>query len=465
MSDDPSPRGHGRLAHSFVAITATLALVIGAFSAYAIASYVRARDIGTETFGGSRSGAGEPDPAVGPCAEDVCNYLLLGSDSRRGLTPEEQAQFGTDAHNGGTARADTIMLVQLDPKREKAVVLSFPRDLWVQIPGRGWDKINTSFEGGVGGGGPLRVARTVHRLTGLRVNHFLYVDLVGFQRVIDTLGGVEMCIPFDVQDPLSALDLKAGCQTLNGQEALAYVRTRHLPCDEAAPDLRRIARQQQFLRAVINQLLEPRELVRAPALVEPVLGNLKRDPELPIADLAYLVGRLRGLETGAVEFRAVPAVPDTVLSPGATAISILRPDPSAGAIFGALRSGASLPDVGTELINTPTSPANIVVAVIDDGSRGAASGVEDVLSTSGFDISPGIVPFEDAGVAVRGPAIVYTPGHLEEAEVVGQFLPGSKLHEARLSDGWDVAVVVTPGYVPPPLGEGPAEPDCIAPNV
>ena len=80
------------------------------------------------------------------------------------------------------------------------------------------------------------------------MNHFLYVDLLGFQRVVDTLGGVEMCIPFDVQDPLSALDLRAGCQTLDGRQALGYVRTRHLPCDAAAPDLSRIGRQQQFLR-------------------------------------------------------------------------------------------------------------------------------------------------------------------------------------------------------------------------
>jgi LCP family protein required for cell wall assembly len=226
MSDDPSSRGHGRLAHGLIGISATFALVVGVFSAYGMASYLRARDVGEEPFASSE----EPeDPAVGPCVEDVCNYLLLGSDSRRGLTPEEQVQFGTDEHIGGTFRADTIMLVHLDPAREKAVVLPFPRDLWVQIPGRGWNRINTSFEGGLAGGGPLQVARTVHRLTGLKINHFLYADLLGFQRVVDTMGGVEMCIPFDVQDPLSALDLKAGCQTLDGRQALGTFRATRSP--------------------------------------------------------------------------------------------------------------------------------------------------------------------------------------------------------------------------------------------
>jgi LCP family protein required for cell wall assembly len=465
MSEETPRHRLGRIARVLVGTTATLAMVVGAFSAYAMVSYLDARDEGTLAFGEPADGTEETP--VGPCVEEVCNYLLLGSDSRRGLTPEELEAFGDNEHIGGTFRADTIMLVQLDPRREKAVVLSFPRDLWVQIPGRGEDRINTSFEGGVNGGGPLGVAATIHRLTGLKVNHFLYVDLLGFQQVVDTLGGVEMCVPFDVQDPLSALDLKAGCQTLDGRQALGYVRTRHLPCDDAAPDLSRIGRQQQFLRAVINQLLAPEEIVRAPGLVKPVLASLKRDEGLTIADLANLVGRLQGISTGAVEFRAVPATPDTVLPPGfSSEISILRADPSARAIFRALRDGTALPDAGTELINTPTSPANIPVAVLDDASGDVAGEVEDVLSTSGFDVSPGILPFAEAEIPVDGPAIVYTRGHSEEAQVVAQYLPGVELHEvARSSAPWEVAVISTSGYRPDVLGSGGGSvPECVQPN-
>ena len=133
MSDETSPHGLGRIARVLVGTTATLAMVVGAFSAYAMVSYLGARDDGTVIF--PTDGEGTEDAPVGPCVEEVCNYLLLGSDSRKGLTPEEQEQFGTDENIGDVFRSDTIMLVQLDPRREKAVVLSFPRDLWVKIPG------------------------------------------------------------------------------------------------------------------------------------------------------------------------------------------------------------------------------------------------------------------------------------------------------------------------------------------
>ena len=110
-----------------------------------------------------------------------------------------------------------------------------------------------------------------------------------------------------IADPNSGLNIEPGCQRLDGTQALAYVRSRHLPCDHV-PDFARIGRQQQFLRAVVNQMLQPSMVVKAPALVSPVLENLRRDEGLLPSDLVYLVGQLRGLSTGAVEFRAVPGV-------------------------------------------------------------------------------------------------------------------------------------------------------------
>ena len=206
LAEPHPPARRGSAARRFLAVTAVLSLLVSGGAAFGVAKYFSIRTAGVIPVD-QPVGA-----AFGPCVKDVCTYLLLGSDSRSGLTPGEQQHFGTNGDIGGQSRADTIMLVQTDPAREKAVVLSFPRDLWVDIPGHGFDKINAAFEGGVEHGGPALMIRTIHRLTGLRVNHVLYVDLAGFQGVIDSMGGVDMCIPFDMQDPLTGLDLRAGCQ-------------------------------------------------------------------------------------------------------------------------------------------------------------------------------------------------------------------------------------------------------------
>lgn len=441
----------------FVALSASLALVIGAGAAYGFATYQAAREAGVvrdfEPDGSTGSG---PDVPIGPCLRSACNYLLLGSDSRASLTPEQQEQFGSDEVIGGENRSDTIMLVHTDPNRERVVIVSFPRDLWVEIPGRGFGKINSAFEGGIEGGGPQLVARTIHRLTGLRISHFLYVDLGGFQGVVDTLGGVQMCIPTDVSDINAGLDLKAGCQTLDGSQSLAYVRTRNLPCD-TVPDFARIGRQQQFLRALINRLLQPAELVRLPSLIGPILENMRRDEGLTPADLAYLVGQLRGITTGAADFRAVSGTGETV-----DGLSVIRMDPAAEDLFAALREGGPLPETGVDLAGTPPSEATIRVPVVEHGRDTAAAEVERILSEGGFDVSPGIVGYAAFGVDVPGSAIVYAPGGEVEAQVVARYFPDLRLVAVEDLGGSSVAIVVSPSYRPQPVGdEAPSPTDCI----
>lgn len=477
---------YGRAPRLLIAIAASLAFAIAAVSAASSLVWVRAWRIGTvyteELFVGgvtpSSSVSASPLPPTGKCSENPCNFLLLGSDSRSGLTAEQQTQFGTDDQIGGSNRADTIMLVHTDPRTGGSVIVSFPRDLWVEIPGHGADRINAAFEGGLERGGPGLMAQTVANLTGLRIDHFLYVDLAGFQRVVDTLGGVQMCVPaYDVNTPgwltqstatgerqvydsrvgrvvdlNTGLDVKAGCQRMDGVTALAFVRTRHLPCD-TIPDFARIGRQQQFLRALINQMLRPSQLARAPGLVEPVLANLKRDESFLPGDLIYLVGQMRGLSTGATEFRAVPGVEGTVGSR-----SVVLMDPRAQEIFSAIRQGQPLPEVGTELGNTPISPANVNVAVIDAQSLGKATVVQILLANAGFDVDPGIWPGWRTPKGIRGLTLVYRPGAEREASVVHAYLPGVRVVESAKLEGVPVAVVVDPTFQPqvvgPPGGAG-----------
>ncbi len=463
--------GHGTVARLLVGVTASIALLVGLVTIGVTLRWLQLRDVGVEPFT-EVAPSGAPSAAPGPCAQKACNYLLLGSDSRAGL-PDE---FGTNEDIGGTTRADTIMLVHTDPRLKKAIVLSFPRDLWVRIPGRGFDRINTAFEGGVKGGGPQLMAQTISDLTRLPIDHYLYLDLDGFRNIVDTLGGVDMCIPAynvntpgwltgtdadgqptrvyvddvgHIADPNSGLNIEPGCQRLDGTQSLAYVRSRHLPCDHV-PDFSRIGRQQQFLRAVVNQMLRPSVVVKAPSLVSPVLENLRRDEGLLPSDLVYLVGQLRGLNTGAVEFRAVPGVAGWE---GTRAV--VRVDPSATKIFAAIRDGLALGVAGTQLISTPPSEANTTVAVVDARSGGKASGVADVLADAGFDVSAGIWSEEKGPADVRGPAIVFRPGADVYAQVVSAYFPGLAVIESDQLRGVQVAIVVPASYVPVLPGDGP----------
>jgi LCP family protein required for cell wall assembly len=467
----------GKVARALVGVSASLAIVIGLVVAGLTVWLVQLRDVGADDDFVAVAPSGSAAPSD-PCARGACNYLLLGSDSRANLSPEEQERLGSNASLGGANRADTIMLVHTDPRLKKAIVLSFPRDLWVEIPGRGHDRINAAFEDGADGGGAQLMAQTISDLTGLGIDHYLYVDLEGFRRTVETLGGVDMCIPAynvntpgylthtisddttrqvyypeegHIADPNSGLNIVPGCQRLDGRQALAYVRARHLPCDHI-PDFARIGRQQQFLRAIVNQMLRPSVIVKAPALVGPVLENLRRDAGLVPSDLVYLVGQLRGLSTGAVEFRTVPGVAASVGSK-----SVLRMDPSAEQIFRAIRQGRPIGSAGTKLVNTPPSEANVRVAVVDVDSADPASRVEAVLADAGFDISPGILPSSEAPSGVQGPAIVHRPGASAHAGVVSAYFPELPVVEAPDLHGAQVALVVPGSYRVPAPGGGDGE--------
>jgi LCP family protein required for cell wall assembly len=480
----PSGSAPARWVRVLVAVSASFALVVGVIGAASTVRWVQLRNVGTDdTFRRTTGIGSSPDP-TNKCSDRPCNYLLLGSDSRAGLPIDQQHQFGTNKDIGGGDRADTIMLVHTDPALQKAIVLSFPRDLWVRVAdGHGQNKINAAFEGGVNGGGPQLMAETVTSLTGLSIDHYLYIDLAGFENVVETLGGVTLCIPeyqvntpgvllqhtksggmqpitYDevghVADPNTGLDVTPGCHRLGGYQALAYVRTRSLPCD-SIPDFARIGRQQQFLRALINQMLRPAELAKAPSLVEPILASMHRDSGFLPGDLVYLVGQLRGLSTGAVEFRAVPGTGGT-----REGKSVVLMDASAEQIFAAIRDGKQIGDIGTSLLNTPPSEANTTVAVVDDGAGSRAEEVETLLSNAGFDVSPGVVDGPPPA-GVHGPAVVYAPGKDAYAQVVHAYFPDLPMVASKHLTGAPVAVVVTPSYQPEPSGPPAAPPGSACP--
>lgn len=174
-------------------------------------------------------------------------FLLAGSDSREGLSPEEQAKLGTGSDAG--RRTDTIMLLYVPPLG-KAALVSVPRDSYVAIPGHGKNKINAAYSFG----GPKLLVQTVEQNTGLRVDGYAEIGFGGFASMVDAVGGVELCLKEAIVDKDSNLDVQAGCQTFDGPTALGYVRMRKA---DPLGDLGRVQRQREVLGVLARKVVSP----------------------------------------------------------------------------------------------------------------------------------------------------------------------------------------------------------------
>ncbi|WP_419222913.1 LCP family protein [Gordonia sp. CPCC 206044] len=174
------------------------------------------------------------------------NWLIVGTDSRADLSDEQRAQLSTGDSDG--SRTDTIMMVHKPPSG-RAMIISIPRDLYVPIPGQGSHKINAAFNFG----GPQLLAQTVEQLTEVRIDHYAEIGFGGFDRVVDAVGGVTICIDQPLNDPKAGLRLTKGCHDLNGRQALGLVRTRAFP----NADLERVVNQRKFLNALMAKATSP----------------------------------------------------------------------------------------------------------------------------------------------------------------------------------------------------------------
>lgn len=168
-------------------------------------------------------------------------YLLVGSDSRRGLTAAEQKELSTGGDGGGEGRTDTIML--LHTGSGPTLLMSIPRDSIVPIPGNGTTKINAAYAFG----GPKLLVQTIENNTGIRIDDYVEVGFGGLVKVVDSLGGIEICPKEDIKDKDSGLDVKKGCQEADGKTALAYSRNRH---SFTTQDIQRVQSQREVIGAI-----------------------------------------------------------------------------------------------------------------------------------------------------------------------------------------------------------------------
>ena len=312
----------------WIAGVLVLVLVAGSLTAY-----IKYRDVWNSIHRVQVSGLGKRPPRYNT---NALNILLIGSDSRGGAN----SRFGAGVSG---QRSDTIMILHINPGHRGATVISIPRDSMVPVlacpaagpgapgqravPGQ-TERINATFASG----GPGCLWKTVEQETGIRVDHFIELTFTGFERVINDIGGVNICLPEAVDDPDSGLRLAAGLHHVGGAEALAFWRERHIG---TGSDLQRIQRD-QFLMASLLQGIAHSDILGSPSRIYSVVvdtaGAMTTDTGLDLTAMVRIVESLRGLSTGAVQFVQVPEVP----YPGDPQAEVVFEQPQASELFRAI---------------------------------------------------------------------------------------------------------------------------------
>jgi LCP family protein required for cell wall assembly len=330
------------------------------------------------------------------------NILVYGDDSRKGLDAHEQYILHT-GNLQGTDNTDTIMIVHLSPGRHLVTVMSIPRDTMVPqyqcdagngYPGQQADPNSyVMINSLLAAGGPGCLWKTVEQQTGIFISHFIGIGMYGFVKVVDDLGGVNVCVPFKVNDPVSGLDLSAGEQHINGVQALAFWRTRE--DIGTGSDLERIQRDQFMSAQVVKGVLSSGLLsnpLRLLSVVSDAAAYMTTDAGMTASDLVGIGESLRHLSSKDVQFITAP---NQAWPPNPDRVQFAQPQ--ANEVFSAIAHDVTVPKVKVAPSATPssggaqvltTSPSNVKVKILNgSGVAGIASQAAAGLTSRGFDVT------------------------------------------------------------------------------
>ncbi|MGY1750925.1 LCP family protein [Modestobacter sp. SYSU DS0511] len=337
--------------------------------------------------------SGNSDVNGGAHAGSEMNLLLVGMDSRKGLTPEQQRLFSTGEADG-VLNTDSMMLVHVPADGSAASFVSLPRDTYVSIPGYGKGRLNSAYARGhnaAPGGevekdaaGAQLLVQTVSQFTGLRIDHFAEINLLGFINLSTIVGGVEVNLCEATRDVYSGADFPAGVQTITGADALKFVRQRH----GLRSDLDRVVRQQVYIAGTLRNVLSSNlllDLGKQQAIVEQVGSSITFDRGLDVFDLA---AQMQNVQPGNLSFQTIPGLTDAtvdgadVLQPPSQAVvndffASLTADPAPAAPAAAPSSAAPA-----------LAPSAVTVSVLNgSGVSGAAATAATTLTAGGFQAS------------------------------------------------------------------------------
>ena len=366
-------------------------------------------------------------------------FLVIGSDSREAVNQEDRNELSVGSTPG--QRSDSMMLVRLNHERDRVTVVGIPRDLWVDIPGEGEDKINAAYAYG----GPQLAVRTVESVTDVRVDHYVEVDFTGFVDVVDALDGIRVCLPEPVNDPKAHLDMAAGTHRVDGTEALAFARTRAT----ARGDLDRIDRQQQVLSAMLDQALSSETLsdpAKLTAFLDSALSSVTVDSGLDTSTINELAYQMRNLDMGSVTFTQIPIADMNHWTPRGD-VALLWDEPASRELFADVRADRPI----TEPEEEPSpeeggrpAPDDIRVRVFNGiGTPGLGAQVDTGLTGAGFEVTDPAENWSSSDVPTT--EVRYGPGDGTDAAYVAEMIPGSEAVEDDTLDG-ELQIVIGFNY-------------------
>ncbi|MFI9825303.1 LCP family protein [Streptomyces sp. NPDC052013] len=371
-----------------------------------------------------------------PEAGDGMNVLLVGTDGREKLSEEQRRAYrlgGAPCHC-----TDTIMIVHISEDRERASVVSLPRDSYAMTPPH-TDRVSGEQHKGhplklnaaYAEGGPQLTVRTVEKMTRVKIDHYLEVDFTSFMKTVDVVGGVEICTDRHLKDSHTGLDLPAGRHTLRGGQALQYVRARYV---DGASDLGRMQRQQRFMAALVDRvtssgiLLNPMKF-RDVTLA--VLGSVRADKGFGTDELLDLGRAMRNFSPSSSEFTTVPIATMGYAVKGVG--STLKWDPEKSEqIFEALRRDQplSVHRPRDAALRVPVDPKQIRVQVQNGtGTAGLGRRVDAALAATGFATTK--APVNAAQRDVQRTVVAYDPRWDRSAKSLAAALPGSRLRAVK----------------------------------
>jgi LCP family protein required for cell wall assembly len=365
---------------------------------------------------------------------DPQNYLVVGTDSAARLDPNDPA-----ARIDEGILSDTIMVLRIDPDQTQAQLLSFPRDLWVSIPGWGESKINAALSAG-----REALIGTIQDNFGIPIHHYVEVDFRGFQDLVSAVDGIPIYFNHPLRDEHTGLFVgHAGCITLSPDQALAYVRSRHLDYreanewhDDGSSDLGRISRQQDFIRRAIQRAIDKgvRNPVTLNALVNAGVGAVSLDDTITVDQLLDLGQRFRNFDPEQLNTMSLDIAYDFA---GAQSIVRMVDNEANQARLNIFR-GVAEPG-STEGAADAASVA--IQALNGTGTTGQATEVANGLAALGFDVSPGTGDAESFDVAQT--TVRYKAGEEANAAFVASQLPGGAVLQEVPDTGYADVVVVT----------------------